>query len=109
MDTPICPRTLAPVWRFGNEATNEDLARSRYPDATSCIGSECALWVHEAAKVQHLETNREQLVLLDPHRDRDIANVVTYRRTGNGLCADNLRAVPWPDPAAPLSSVKEST
>ncbi len=57
-----------------------------------CIGSDCHKWVHE---VQDRPTSPPRL--REPN-DRDVVN------TGLGVCADNLRAVPWVDVAAGVKS-----
>jgi hypothetical protein len=74
--TPICHLTIGPVWRYGNEATNEDLARARYPESGPCIGSACTLWLPD---MQH------------------------WNKTGQwrGLCSKNRYAFPFSDPAEP--------
>jgi hypothetical protein len=107
VSTPICPRTLAPIWRFGNEATNEDLARARYPEAAPCTGSRCALWVPEVHANKggtpsgigpRGEGSVDSTRLVDRN---DNPGWWRGEPTGNGWCAENLRRPPWADPAKP--------
>lgn len=95
MSAPICHRTIAPTWRFGNEATREDAARARYPETASCIGSACALWVPEVLNGCRTHAGPDDFT--DFHSvtrpDADLAP------TGRGWCAENTRRTPWADPA----------
>lgn len=52
-----------------------------------CRGSTCALWVHETRNPNHGGPS-----LHEPGEKDTVP-------TGRGVCADNLRAVPWDDPA----------
>lgn len=55
-----------------------------------CIGSRCAMWVPTmAASGNEDPCPRSAYGLADGHLP-----------TGTGTCADNIRAVPWADPAA---------
>jgi hypothetical protein len=53
----------------------------------ACEGSTCALWVHETRNPNHGGPS-----LHEPGEKDTVP-------TGRGVCADNLRAVPWDDPA----------
>ena len=57
-----------------------------------CIGSDCHRFVPE------ITTIGGHNIRLREHTDRDVAP------TGLGVCADNLRAVPWVDVAAGVKS-----
>lgn len=59
------------------------------PDATPlrCCGSECSRWVPE---MRH--PNHGAPALREPNEEGTIP-------TGRGVCSDNLRAIPWEDPA----------
>lgn len=74
--TPTCHRTLTHA-------------------ASPCIGSACALWVPEVRP-----DNPKHYPFLRCDGATDITP------TGRGVCADNLRAAPFDDPAA-TPGVKE--
>ncbi len=69
-----------------------------------CIGSKCARWVPEYVGESEIDGERTStigyLTDLTCRLFDDYGRVCLFPKpTGRGLCADNLRREPWPDPA----------
>lgn len=60
-------------------------------DCERCVGSDCNLWVPETRNPNHGGPSLREI------------NETGTTPTGRGVCTDNLRAVPWADPAGVTS------
>lgn len=95
LDTPLCHKTLT----IGNQAYTAD--KGPVALGAPCIGSRCSLWV--PIVVGKLETSlAEAWGLQGPTADVDEDSSYDSDDTepsAEGMCADNLRALPWVNPA----------
>lgn len=85
-NTPICPLTIPSVLVQSPEG-HGGMTTQRWP----CLGSECARWVQDCHTGMPLWTLDDE-----GNPETDAARQPIPR----GRCSDNMRAVPWPDPAA---------
>jgi len=97
MTAPICPR-LAPV--IHNESVQSDYGvwDLQAPEYPRCQGSACVLWVAEMDRVH--PANDTYLPGLCP--EWPLPRKMSP--TGRGVCRDNMRREPWPDPAKETTS-----
>lgn len=84
--TPICKGLTAAI--LANPAFHGDADFA----GVLCRGSRCHLWVPE---ITYDEADGSVTVL----GARSEAKGYEYGETGRGWCAENMRAVPWEDPA----------
>ena len=76
--TPICHRLMAAYW-----STPDPKRAVLTHEINACIGSRCALWCSTSEPVTHTTPGGS----------------VSIVSMGDGHCADNMKADPWPDPA----------
>lgn len=120
-DTPLCHRTIGPEFlsRVWGDADDFD-SRIADPRPDPCRGSACSLWVWAVRRAEFsvdaqdaerdpgaLERSLGPLLPFDgctpTERGRPSGTVeagdIVQDPKERGWCADNLRAVAWPDPA----------
>lgn len=102
--TPLCPMLMQGAMSAQATLTNSPNTEEEprwYPQACACIGSRCAKW---AAMTRQPDEDEELLFtgvsdMWCGTFEEPIGNERDEIQTDYGLCIDNLRAVPWPDPA----------